>query len=163
VGRLAWDQSAKTLTISGKVFIDGNLSVINVDSAVYSGSGTIYVNGTIGFDNSGSICGPPSTLLGTGGCSGDWDPSVGALLLVACNAANVVPAFSMSGNSLTRVEAGVFAVGRYDGTNGAAITGPVIASYGNLQGDPSFKPFAFLPAGAPGNPGNALGTPYDYR
>ena len=61
IGRLRWtfpsscgaDPAAGTadMTISGTVFIDGNLSFSGCDKAVYEGRGTIYANGTIIFTN----------------------------------------------------------------------------------------------------------------
>ncbi len=63
VGTLAWDNATKTLTVTGRIFIDGD---INVPSGTvnYKGNGTIYVNGSLhgGSNVSGtSICGPTVT------------------------------------------------------------------------------------------------------
>ena len=55
VGQLQWDNTAKTLTINGSVFIDGNLTINQ--SLTYTGTGVIEVSGTILFSgNNMTVC-----------------------------------------------------------------------------------------------------------
>jgi len=158
VGRLAWSSATKTLTISGTVFIDASqLTFQNSDAAVYSGSGTIYVNGTVSFNQSSALCGPGTGSTASSGCSGDaWDPAVGALMLVAGNAANLTPAFSM--NNSSTFEGIAYANGVYQGNNGAVVRGSVLAKRGQLQNSGGSKAITSVPAGAPGT-NYDLGTP----
>src|SRR5262249_42178048 len=133
IGRLAWSSSTKTLTISGTVFIDASqLTLSSSDAALYSGSGTIYVNGTVSFSNSSAICGPGTGSSASTGCSADaWDPTQGALMIIAGNAAGVSPAFSM--NNSSTFEGIAYANGVYQGNNGAVVRGSVLAKRGQLQ------------------------------
>ena len=58
VGLLAWTSGTPgTLVVQGTVFIDGNLTFAGNDKAVYTGSGTIYVNGTVSMSNGARLCG----------------------------------------------------------------------------------------------------------
>jgi len=158
VGRLAWAPSTKTLTISGAVFIDASqLTLTNTDTAIYNGDGTIYVNGTVSFNNTGSICGPGTGSTAATGCPADaWNPNQGALMIVAGNAANVTPAFSM--NNSSTFEGIVYANGVYEGHNGAVVRGSVLGKRGQLQNSGGSKAITSLPSGAPGAT-YKLGTP----
>src|SRR5579862_1645600 len=54
-GQLTWNNTTKTLTINGSVFIDGNLTISQ--SGTYTGTGVIEVAGTIAFNgNSTQLC-----------------------------------------------------------------------------------------------------------
>ena len=77
VGHLKWDNSTKQLSISGTVWIDGNLDISNsgtyVKDDVVPGSngGTIYVNGTVDGSSNATICGPIGSATPSGyGCPG---------------------------------------------------------------------------------------------
>jgi hypothetical protein len=151
VGRLAWSSSTKTLTVSGTVFIDASLLTFqSSDAAVYSGSGTIYVNGTVSFNNTSALCGPGTGSTASNGCSADaWDPDQGALMIVAGNAANASTAWSMSNSST--FEGIAYANGTYQGTNGAVVRGSVLAKRGQLQNSGGSKAITTVPAGDPGS------------
>jgi hypothetical protein len=158
VGRLAWNSTTKVLTVSGTVFIDAsNLTVQNADTAIYSGSGTIYVNGTVSFANSGSLCGPGTGSTASAGCTANaWNPATGGLMLIAGNAGNVSPALTMSGASM--FEGIAYANGFYQGSNGAGVRGSVLAKNGQIQGASTAKAISTVPNGAPGS-SYVLGTP----
>lgn len=141
IGRLAWDASTKVLTISGTVFIDANLSISGTSQARYTGTGTIYMNGSVSVSGTSSLCGPPATPSGST-CSGQWDPSTGALEIVALNG------WSNSGNSELNVIA--FVVGSYSGSGTSYVTGPVIADSATMSGNTKFTPITIPPPGAPG-------------
>jgi hypothetical protein len=161
IGRLAWDPSTKTLTASGTIFIDGNLTIGSNRHALYTAgtSATIYVNGTVSFSNDGSICGPGSGSTASSPCLDKWDPNQGELLLWALNTANKVPGFTAGGNAY--FEGGAAVNGQYLGSNGAKVKGPVIANYGEIDGDGKQKAFITVPGGAPGG-GTSLGAPFNY-
>jgi len=158
VGRLAWDSTTKVLTVSGTVFIDAStLTIQNNDTALYSGSGTIYVNGTVSFSNSGSLCGPGTGSTASAGCTANgWNPDTGGLMIIAGNAASVTPAFTMNGASM--FEGIAYANGFYQGNNGAAVRGSVLAKNGQIQGASTTKAISTVPMGAPGS-SYVLGTP----
>jgi hypothetical protein len=132
--------------IQGTVFIDGSLTFAGADKAVYTGSGTIYVNGTVSMSNGARVCG---AAMVSGNCSGNWNPATNALMLVAVNANTVATAFDMGGDS--QFEGLAYAVGKYSAGNSAYVSGPVIADTGVLSGNTKFKVVTDPPPGAPGD------------
>ncbi len=147
VGRIAWTFGTPgTLVVQGTVFIDGNLTFAGNDKAVYTGSGTIYVNGTVSMSNGARVCG--AAMVGTN-CSGNWDPATNALMLIAVNAGSAATAFDMAGDS--QFEGLAYAVGKYSAGNSAYVSGPVIADTGTLSGNTKFKVVTDPPPGAPGD------------
>ena len=119
VGRLAWDNTAKLLTIEGTIYLDGNLSMGSNDRLRYEGNGTLYVNGRVHLQ--GTICGKGSTFSLAGSlpspneyCSMAWDPALGNMMIVALNAA---------GSTVTAPL--VFATPNENGTSNAWTTTPV--------------------------------------
>ena len=168
VGSLAWNSGTHALAVNGIVFFDtAELSMQGgTEWGLYSGSGTIYINGWLNFANSGTICGPGPEASTTIGCPGEhWDPAQGELLFWALNSASVVPAVNIGGNSF--YEGGAVAdsqsatYARFVTSNGAHIRGPAIGDYGTLTGDGQAKSFAISPPGARGE-NFALGTPNNY-
>lgn len=156
-GSIEWKSSDHTLTISGVVFVDGNLvETLNSFSVVYSGRGTIYFNGTISFSgNNFHLC-PTSSC-------GAWDPNTNLLLLVVLNnTPDGLPAASPPDipNTFTITNGGKFqgaayVIGGFSADNNSSIQGPVIADglrFGNNAG--YFTPLGDdgLPADAPMNP-----------
>ena len=162
VGRLAWNFTTKSLTATGPLFIDGNLVVGSNRNALYTAgtSSTIYVNGTVTFSNDGAICGPGPGSAAVDECSNEaWDPNLGELLIWSLNTGNVVPAVDVGGNAA--LEGGIYANGKYFGGNGAFVRGPVLAKYGEIDGDGKSKAFITVPGGASGG-AFTLGNPHSY-
>ena len=71
----------------------------------------------------------------------------------------MVPAVDVGGNAA--FEGGIYANGKYFGGNGAFVKGPVIAKYGEIDGDGKSKAFITLPGGASGG-AFTLGNPHSY-
>jgi Tfp pilus assembly protein PilX len=147
VGRLAWNDSTDTLTIDGKVFLDGNLALNGGDQAQYTGFGAIFVNGTVTTDGNSTICGPGATVNGST-CDGLWDSNLGALGIVALNANNVSPAWSMSGNAEYNVLA--YVVGLFSETGTSKVTGPVVTDSAVVAGTPDHTADSDPPPEMPG-------------
>jgi hypothetical protein len=141
VGRLAWNQITKLLTISGTIFIDGGLNFSGQSQANYTGFGTIYANGSVTTNGQAAICGPPSVVSGST-CIGEWLPSLATLEIVALNG------WPMSGQSEFNVVA--YVVGDYSAAGGAMVTGPVISDTATLSGNSKFAAVTEPPTGAPG-------------
>ena len=104
VGRLAWNRT-HSLIVTGTIFIDGSLKMNSNTAAGYttpSGTtplgATIYVNETVSMNGTASLCGPPSVPNG-GGCSGHWDGTYGAIVVVAVNASNSSDPFAVGWNA----------------------------------------------------------------
>ena len=162
VGQLKWDYTAcgaappagtANLTISGTVFIDGNLSIANCDYAVYQGIGTIYVNGTVTFGNSGAICAKP---ISGSPCLGNYDSSQNNLEIVAVNAGNVTPAISLSGAQ--KFEGIFYANGLVSAGASAVVNGSIIADTATMSGAAKLRPTSNPPSGAPGAPSTTTTT-----
>jgi Tfp pilus assembly protein PilX len=154
VGRLAWTFGTPgSLIVQGTIFIDGNLTFAGNDKAVYTGSGTIYVNGTVAMSNGARVCG---AAMVSGACSGNWNPATNALMLIAVNAGNAATAFDMAGDS--QFEGLAYAVGKYQAGNSAFVSGPVIADTGTLSGNTKFKVVTDPPPGAPGDSSQVTST-----
>jgi hypothetical protein len=130
-GTLAWNSSTSTLTISGKVFIDGNVDLSNGGS--YAGNGTIYINGTVSGAGNIAVCGPWTSSVATGyGCPHTWDATKGTLGLVVINPTNQSTAFKRNGNG--ELDVSVLVNQGYADTGGTAVLGPVIADTATIGG-----------------------------
>jgi hypothetical protein len=147
VGRLAWNNATRTLTIDGKVFLDGNLALNGGDQAQYAGFGAIFVNGTVTTNGNSTLCGPGATVNGST-CNGLWDSNLGALGIVALNANNVSPAWSMSGNAEYNVLA--YVVGHFSETGTSKVTGPVVTDSAVVAGTPDHTADSDPPPEMPG-------------
>jgi Tfp pilus assembly protein PilX len=155
IGRFRWtfpsscgaDPAAGTadLTISGTVFIDGNLSFSGCDKAVYEGRGTIYANGTINFTNGAKVCAKP---ISGASCLGNYDPAQNLLELVAVNASNQPIGFDLSNDG--KFEGVAWTNKGFNSGNSAWIAGPVIADTATVSGAATVMKNIVPPDGAPG-------------
>jgi Tfp pilus assembly protein PilX len=142
IGRLAWTPgSPGTLTISGTIFFDGNISFANLNSIVYVGRATIYAAGTISLSNS-------TTLCGIAGCGTDWLPTQNLLAFVAGSSTDTV-GFSIANSSV--FQGAVYAVNDYSEQNGTTVWGPIVARQVNLANNTSnfYVPLGTLLQGMP--------------
>jgi Tfp pilus assembly protein PilX len=148
VGRMAWNDSTDTLTVDGKVFLDGNLALNGGDQAQYDAHfGSIFVNGTVSTNGNSTICGPGATVNGST-CDGLWDADLGALGIVALNASGLSPAWTMSGNAEYNVLA--YVVGHFEETGTARVTGPVVTDTAIVAGTPDHTADSDPPPDMPG-------------
>jgi hypothetical protein len=108
------------LTISGMVFINGNLDLGSSGNFQYQGNGTIYVNGTVSMQN--AVCGYPATYSSTS-CTGTWDQNQANMEIVAMNAGNCASTMT---TPCTATGWTVNGVGEYDGV--AFVRGTVTAT-----------------------------------
>jgi hypothetical protein len=107
----------------------------------------MYANGTVAFSGQSKWCELPKS---GDNCLGNYDPTQNVLVLVANNAANANPGFSMSGNSVTTFEGIAFANGRMSQTGQATLYGPVLASSASMAGNGNTVTKVNPPPGAPG-------------
>lgn len=159
VGRLAWNATSRVLTVSGTIFIDGNLMVTG-GTAIYSGSGTIFFNGSVQSNGNGTLCAPGQTIAGSGkACDGTWNSSAstgGALAIVAVNSGGASDGWKMTGTAEWSVLA--YVVGNYDNGGNAITTGPIITDKAKVHGTPDATDVVDVPPGAPGAAGSLLST-----
>lgn len=140
VGHLKWDNTTKQLSISGTVWIDGNVNLSNSGTYVAdnvvpgSNGGTIYVNGTVSGSSNITVCGPISSATPSGyGCPGTWDPTQGMLGLVVVNPTNAATAFDRTGNGELDIE--MLVNQGYANTGGTTVMGPVLADTATIGGN----------------------------
>jgi len=163
VGQLSWNNTTKVLTITGSVFIDGNLTISQTGS--YSGTGVIEVSGTITFNgNSTKFCAanPCNTAANAWqGTSGN--NSMLTLVSLATSNASAVQftdnSQTFQGSLWTQPSSGLHFV-----KNGVTVEGPMsLGSFDASFNNATFIPLPLItnmPVGAPlpPNTGASLGT-----
>ena len=144
-GRVAWTYGTPgTLTVEGILFFDADIKIAKTDGIV-NGSGQIYANNKIVFENLVSVCGVTD-------CGPSWDPNSvppHLLFLYAGHTGNP----SLEVQNSARFQGGLFANGGMTIGNSAMVHGPVMADQLNAQNSADFNPwpwFATLPDGVPG-------------
>jgi hypothetical protein len=144
VGTLAWNNTTKALSISGTIWIDGNVDLSN--SGTYTGNGTIYVNGVITGASNITVCGPGNTTPSGYGCPGTWDATQGNLGVVVVNPSNAATAFNRTGNG--ELDFTLLVNQGYTDSGGTVVMGPVLADTASIGGSsgsivPSAPPDSF--------------------
>ena len=138
VGQMSWNNTTKMLTITGSVFLDGNLTISQ--SGTYTGTGVIEANGTITFNGNGTA------FCATSPCNfTNWQGSSGnnsMLTLVALKSSATSITFTNNNqtfqgslwcqpsSSMTFVKNGVIvegpiAIGKFDATFNNAVFKPL--------------------------------------
>jgi Tfp pilus assembly protein PilX len=140
VGHLAWNSSTKQLSISGTIWIDGNVDLSNsgtyVKDNVVSGAngGTIFVNGTVSGSSNITVCGPAASAVASGyGCPTTWDPNQGMLGIVVVNPSDAATAFNRTGNG--ELDLTLLVNQGYADTGGTTVMGPVMADTATIGGN----------------------------
>jgi hypothetical protein len=140
VGHLAWNSATQQLSISGTVWIDGNVNLSNsgtyVKDNVVAGDngGTIYVDGTVSGASNITVCGPIGSASPSGyGCPGTWDPTQGILGLVVVNPTNASTALDRTGNG--ELDMMILVNQGYANTGGTTVMGPVMADTATIGGN----------------------------
>jgi Tfp pilus assembly protein PilX len=147
VGRLAWTYgNPGALSIFGTVWIDANLGFTG-SYGIVTGRGTIYANGTAAFSGQAKLCESPSS---GSACLGNYDSTQNLLVLVANNASNVNPGFSLTGNSAVVFEGVAFTNGVLSNSGQANLFGPVVADTATMAGNGNTRTIVDPPDGAPG-------------
>ena len=162
-GQMSWNNTTKTLTITGNVFLDGNLTISQ--SGTYTGTGVIEAAGTITFNgNATTLCatGPPCNTAANGwqGTSGHND----MLTLVALATNTAAISFTnntqiFQGSLWTQPSSSMTFV-----KNGVIVEGPIsIGKFDATFNNATFKPLPVIknmPVGAPlpPNSGATVGT-----
>jgi hypothetical protein len=150
VGQLDWNNTTKTLTIKGKMYIDGSAYSDNGAVNVYSGSATLYVSGTFSITNSTKICG---STAGSACDFSAWTPNSNILVVVAHgdNGAG----YSIAMANTTKWQGGFFAAKGIDLGQSSIDEGPMFGTNINLSNSVTVKPLPAitnLPLGAPISP-----------
>ena len=159
MGSMSWNPATKALTVSGTLYLDGNL-VMTGGNANYTGFGTIYVNGRVAVSGNGTVCGPGATSSGSV-CTGKWNGALGVLAVVVANSGGVSgvtsgsctspAAWSMSGNA--EIDVLAYVVGCFQQTGTSYVTGPVTTDQGLISGTPTHTDIPNPPPNVPGASG----------
>ncbi len=147
VGQLDWNNTTKTLTIKGKMYIDGSVYSDNGVVNLYSGSATLYLTGTFSITNSTKICGATAGAL----CVfNSWTPNSNMLVVVAHG--DNGGGYSVAMSNSTKWQGGFFAKNGIDLGQSSIDEGPMFASTINLGNSVQVMPLPTitnLPLGAP--------------
>jgi predicted acyltransferase (DUF342 family) len=152
-GELTWNATTNTLTVSGTIFIDGSLTVTRDALMQYNGQATIYLSGTLFFNNNSKLCG------GISGSDCDfaaWNPNTEMLSFVA----NGSGGSAGNGNGIrlannNKFQGALFATNAIDLANNVHTDGPMVASHVIMNNNVASDSFPFIttvPVGMPGNP-----------
>jgi hypothetical protein len=140
VGHLAWNAATKQMSISGTIWIDGNVDLSNsgtyVKDNVVAGAngGTIFVNGVVSGASNITVCGPAGSAVASGyGCLTTWDPTQGMLGLVVVNPNNLATGFNRNGNG--ELDLTLLVNQGYADTGGTTVMGPVMADTATVGGN----------------------------
>jgi len=161
-GQMSWNNSTKTLTINGNVFLDGNLTISQ--SGTYVGTGVIETAGAVTFN------GNATTLCATSPCNtavNAWQGTSGntyMLTLVALATNTAAHTFTnttqiFQGSLWTQPSSSMTFV-----KNGVIVEGPIsIGKFDATFNNATFKPLPVIknmPVGAPlpPNSGATVGT-----
>ena len=157
-GELSWNNTTKTLTIKGTIFIDGSVYVQNGSINKYTGQGVIYLGGTLLIKNS-SLCGAiyngacDMRTLQTSPAQG-WDPNSALLCFVAKGTGGQ----DNAGDSIQLVssilQGAAYATGNIELGTTSNVDGPMVG-YQVILGQSvttSFPNITLVPEGMPSNP-----------
>jgi hypothetical protein len=159
-GELSWNNSTKTLTIAGTIFIDGDAYVSQ--AARYTGQGTLYLSGSFRLDGSVKMC---AVVTGGAGSdcnynSGAWTPNTRLFAVVAVGgggqsglASDVSVALTSSSQWQGAMYGGTGTKIYVDGS--ARFAGPLISDEVDLNSSVQAEAFGLISTSPTGMPGNA--------
>jgi Tfp pilus assembly protein PilX len=157
-GELSWNNSTKTMTIKGTIFIDGDAVIQNGSINKYTGQGAVYLGGTLLIKNS-SLCG----AIYNGACdmrplqaspAQGWDPNSALICFVAKSTGGQVN----TGDSIQLVSAtlqgAAYAAGNIELGTTSNVDGPMVGNQVLLGQSvtTSFPSITIVPQGMPSNP-----------
>jgi Tfp pilus assembly protein PilX len=157
-GELSWNNTTKTLTIKGTIYIDGSVYVQNGAVNKYTGQGVIYLGGTI-FMKSASLCG----AIYNGACDArtyqaspaqGWDPNTNLLCFVAKGTGGQVNVGDSAQFTSATLQGAVYAAGSIEVDTTSNVDGPMVG-YKVILGQSSnttFPAITIVPNGMPSNP-----------
>jgi hypothetical protein len=149
-GAIGWNNTTKTLTVSGTMYIDGSAKISNNSLNSYNGQGTLYLSGT--FRMTGSMC--AYVLASTCNFAG-WDPNADLLMIVAAGSGGQNnPGDSIQFDNGDMWQGGLYGTSAVEFGNNVNVDGPIIGSQiilsNNLTTN-SFPTISYVPVGMPSN------------
>jgi hypothetical protein len=153
VGQLTWDHTAKLLTVSGTIFIDGSVTVDFGNQNVpiqYNGQGSLYLGGTFLLSNTKLCAG-----VANGTCDfSSWNPNSEMLVIVANGNGGQVPDGDSIQLKSSFFEGGLWATNAIELNTSSQTEGPMVGGNVILENTVYARtwPAVTVPAGMPGNP-----------
>jgi Tfp pilus assembly protein PilX len=149
-GEIAWNNTTKTLTVSGTIYIDGSAKISNGALNSYNGMGTIYLSGT--FLATGSLC---ASISGSNCNFASWNPDFDMLMIVANgNGGQVDPGNSIQLDNNYSYQGGLYGTNAVEFGNNVNVDGPIVGSQiilsNNLTTN-AFPNISIVPVGMPSN------------
>lgn len=149
-GELAWNNTTKTLTISGTIYIDGSARISDGALNSYNGQGTIYLTGT--FRVTGSMC---ASIVSSACNFATWNPDFDMLMIVADgNGGQVNPGDSIQIDNNYSWQGGLYGTNGVEFGNNVNVDGPIVGSTITLSNNlttNAFPNISIVPVGMPSN------------
>jgi Tfp pilus assembly protein PilX len=149
-GEIAWNNTTKTLTVSGTIYIDGSAKISNGSLNSYNGMGTIYLSGT--FLSTGSMC---ASISGSNCNFASWNPDFDMLMIVANgDGGQIDPGNSIQIDNNFSYQGGLYGTNAVEFGNNVNVDGPIVGSQivlsNNLTTN-AFPNISIVPVGMPSN------------
>jgi hypothetical protein len=149
-GEIAWNNTTKTLTISGTIYIDGSARITNSALNSYNGQGTIYLSGTL--RSTGSVC---ASISGSNCNFATWNPDFDMLMVVANGSGGQNdPGVGIFVDNNFSYQGGLYATNVVEFGNNVNVDGPIVGSQillsNNLTTN-AFPTISIVPVGMPSN------------
>jgi hypothetical protein len=149
-GEIAWNNTTKTLTVSGTIYIDGSARITNSALNSYNGQGTIYLSGT--FRATGSVC---ASISGSNCNFATWNPDFDMLMMVANGSGGQNdPGVGIFVDNNFSHQGGLYATNVVEFGNNVNVDGPIVGSQillsNNLTTN-AFPTISIVPVGMPSN------------
>jgi hypothetical protein len=149
-GEIAWNNTTKTLTISGTIYIDGSAKISDGALNSYNGQGTIYMSGT--FRVTGSMC---ASIVSSACNFATWNPDFDMLMIVADgNGGQVDPGNSIQIDNNFSWQGGLYGTNGVEFGNNVNVDGPIVGSTITLSNNlttNAFPNISVVPVGMPSN------------
>jgi len=150
-GEIAWNNTTKTLTVSGTIYIDGSAKISNGSLNSYNGMGTIYLSGTV--LATGSLC---ASISGSNCNFASWNPDFDMLMIVANgNGGQIDPGNSIQIDNNYSYQGGLYGTNAVEFGNNVNVDGPIVGSQillSNNLNTNNFPTITTVPVGMPSNP-----------
>jgi hypothetical protein len=154
-GELTWNASTKVLTVSGTIFIDGDLEATHSAQTLvqYNGQATIYISGSLKVKNT-KFCGG---AVGQNCDFSAWNPNSEMLTFVTNGDGRQAEVAEGVGAKMinAQLQGGVYATEKIELDTSSKIDGPMVGTeviLGQSVTTNDFPTITTVPVGMPGNP-----------
>ena len=149
-GEISWNNTTKTLTVNGTIYIDGSAKISNSALNSYNGQGTLYLSGT--FHATGSLC---ASISGSNCNFAGWNPDFDMFMVVANGSGGQNnPGDSIQVDNNFSYQGGLYGTNAVEFGNNVNVDGPIVGSQillsNNLTTN-AFPNISIVPVGMPSN------------